>query len=119
MISRDVAIMSFFANIITVIPGMEWLSLPEEVGVFAEMMYEQVDLRKEAENLVRFEHNFISRTEPIFFPRPLQQWSTADLLVEDFQHALPLTTFLRNGGGPYNDQLAELGLDAFLVSHHL
>ncbi|VDB86595.1 unnamed protein product [Peniophora sp. CBMAI 1063] len=114
MISRDVAIMSFFAHLITLVPGMQWISLPEEVEVFSNMMYEQVDLRKEAENLVTFEHNFISRTEPIFFPRPLQQWSTADLLVEDFQHALPLTTFLRNGGGPYNDQLAELGLDAFL-----
>jgi hypothetical protein len=32
-----------------------------------------------------------------------------------FQTAIPLELLLKNGGGPYGDQLAELGLDAFLV----
>ncbi|KAH9973490.1 hypothetical protein BGW80DRAFT_1252061 [Lactifluus volemus] len=31
-----------------------------------------------------------------------------------FQTAIPLELLLKNGGGPYDDQLAELGLDAFL-----
>jgi len=35
-------------------------------------------------------------------------------LVEEYQTAIPLEWFLKNGGGPYDDQLAELGLDAFL-----
>ncbi|RPD55898.1 ABC1-domain-containing protein [Lentinus tigrinus ALCF2SS1-6] len=114
MIDRDLSIMSFFANVITLFPGMQWLSLPEEVAVFGGMMHEQLDLRIEAENLAIFEKNFEGRRLPVTFPRPLRLWSTQDLLVEEFQNALPLELFLKNGGGPYNDTLAEVGLDAFL-----
>lgn len=116
-IARDLTIMKLFAHMITLIPGMEWISLPEEVEVFGRMMYEQLDLRHEANNLVMFETNFMTRKEPITFPRPLRTFSTQDLLVEEYQNALPLEAFLKNGGGPYDDQLAELGLDAFLVCH--
>ncbi|KAF8274131.1 ABC1-domain-containing protein [Lactarius quietus] len=103
LIERDLIIMSFFAHVITLFPGMQWISLPEEVEVFGRMMYEQLDLRKEADNLVTFEQNFMTRKAPVTFPRPLCIWSTRDILL-----------FLKNGGGPYDDQLAELGLDAFL-----
>ncbi|KAH9997697.1 hypothetical protein BJV74DRAFT_825975 [Russula compacta] len=114
LIERDLTIMSFFAHLITLFPGMQWVSLPEEVEVFGRMMYEQLDLRKEADNLVTFERNFMTRQAPVTFPRPLQIWSTTDLLVEEYQTAVPLELFMKNGGGPYDDQLAELGLDAFL-----
>ena len=114
-ISRDLAIMSFFAGLITLLPGMEWLSLKEEVEVFGRMMYEQLDLRNEAENLALFEKNFAHRKLPISFPRPLKTWSTKDILIEEYQTALPLELFLKNGGGSYDRQLAEIGLDAFLV----
>ncbi|EPQ60403.1 ABC1-domain-containing protein [Gloeophyllum trabeum ATCC 11539] len=114
LISRDLSIMSFFAHALSVLPGMQWLSLPDEVEVFGQMMYEQLDLRREAENLEQFERNFKNRPEPIAFPRPLKTWSAKDLLVEEYQNALPLEAFLRNGGGPFQDALAELGLDAFL-----
>lgn len=115
MINRDLSIMSFFANVITIFPGMQWLSLPEEVAVFGHMMQDQLDLRIEAENLAKFEKNFEARKLPVTFPRPLKVWSTKVLLVEEFENALPLEAFLKNGGGPYNDTLAEVGLDAFLV----
>ena len=115
LIERDLTIMSFFARLITFFPGMQWVSLPEEVEVFGRMMYEQLDLRKEADNLVTFERNFMTRNAPVTFPRPLEIWSTKDLLVEEYQTAIPLELFLKNGGGPFDDQLAELGLDAFLV----
>ena len=114
-ISRDLAIMSFFAGLITLLPGMEWLSLKEEVEVFGRMMHEQLDLRNEAENLDLFEKNFAHRPLAISFPRPLKTWSTKDILIEEYQTALPLEIFLKNGGGPYDRQLAEIGLDAFLV----
>ncbi|PIL31793.1 hypothetical protein GSI_06497 [Ganoderma sinense ZZ0214-1] len=114
MINRDLSIMSFFANVITLFPGMQWISLPEEVKVFGEMMHEQLDLRIEADNLAKFENNFAGRKLPVSFPRPLRVWSTPNMLVEEYENALPLELFLRNGGGPYNDTLAEVGLDAFL-----
>jgi aarF domain-containing kinase len=114
-IVRDLSIMSFFARLITLFPGMQWISLPEEVDVFGHMMSQQLDLRHEADNLVLFESNFEKRRVPVTFPRPLQVWSTKDLLVEEYEDALPLETFLKNGGGPFDDQVATVGLDAFLV----
>ncbi|KAJ6504427.1 hypothetical protein DFH09DRAFT_1201638 [Mycena vulgaris] len=113
-ISRDLSIMSFFAHFITMFPGMQWLSLPEEVDVFGNMMFQQLDLRHEADNLLGFETNFASRKVPVTFPRPLVAWSTTDLLVEEYENALPLEAFLKNGGGPFEDQVATVGLDAFL-----
>ena len=53
------------------------------------------------------------------FPRPLETWSTQDVLVEEYQNAISLEVFLKNGAGPYSDTLAEVGLDAFLVSAFL
>lgn len=80
------------------------------------MMNQQLDLRNEVENLIVFENNFAHRKVPVTFPRPLKVWSTQDVLIEEFENALPLEAFLRNGGGPYDDQVATVGLDAFLVS---
>ncbi|KAH7916356.1 hypothetical protein BJ138DRAFT_1052593 [Hygrophoropsis aurantiaca] len=114
MISRDLAIMKFFTHIVTLFPGMQWISLPEEVSVFGEMMNQQLDLRHEAENLLTFEENFASRNVTVTFPRPLKVFSTMDLLVEEYENALPLEYFLKNGGGPFDDQVATIGLDAFL-----
>ncbi|TCD66488.1 hypothetical protein EIP91_001313 [Steccherinum ochraceum] len=114
IIRRDLKIMSFFAHALSLVPGVQWLSLPEEVDVFGKMMHEQLDLRIEADNLIEFETKFQGRNLPVTFPRPLKMWSTRTVLVEEFQNALPLETFMRNGGGPYNDLLAEVGLDAFL-----
>jgi len=116
LISRDLSIMTFFAHFITLFPGMQWLSLPEEVDVFGQMMSQQLDLRHEAENLLMFERNFAQRRVPVVFPRPLIAWSTKDLLVEEYENALPLELFLKNGGGPYDEQVATSGLDTFLVS---
>ncbi|KIM47766.1 hypothetical protein M413DRAFT_439436 [Hebeloma cylindrosporum] len=113
-ISRDLRIMAFFASFINLFPGMQWISLPEEVQVFGSMMRQQLDLRHEADNLLTFESNFAPRKVAVTFPRPLKIWSTKDLLVEEYMNALPLEAFLRNGGGPFDYQVATVGLDAFL-----
>lgn len=124
-IRRDIAIMSIFANIVNLFPGMEWISLPEEVAVFGEMMESQLDLRVEANNLDRFLENFGRRGPGIAFPKPFRLGTKessaasdedqAQVLIEEYEDALPLKYFLRNGGGEYDDRLAKMGLDAFLV----
>ena len=124
-IRRDIAIMSIFANAINALPGMEWLSLPEEVAVFGGMMNSQLDLRVEASNLDRFDDNFRDRGRRVTFPRPIRlgraangeaRKQTREVLMEEYEDALPLKYFLRNGGGPFDDKIANIGLDAFLVS---
>jgi aarF domain-containing kinase len=124
-IRRDLAIMSIFANALNLFPGMEWLSLPEEVDVFGGMMNMQLDLRVEADNLERFIKNFAKRGPGISFPRPIRTKgehtgiAARKVLVEEYEDALPLKYFLTNGGGQYDDQIANAGLNAFLVSHRV
>jgi aarF domain-containing kinase len=115
IINRDLKIMGFFARILDKFPGMEWLSFPQEVDVFGGMMKSQLNLTHEANNLLRFEENFKHRTV-VSFPRPLMDYTSQRVLVEEYEDAVPLKAFLREGGGPYDYRIASLGLDAFLVS---
>ncbi|KAF9892376.1 hypothetical protein FE257_002153 [Aspergillus nanangensis] len=112
-IHRDLKIMSFFASLINTIPTMHWLSLPDEVHQFGSMMKLQLDLRIEASNLVIFREKFKSRTTA-WFPYPYIDYTTREVLVEEFAHGIPLSTFLEVGGGDYQQEIASEGLDAFL-----
>ena len=113
VVLRDLRILSVFANIINLVPSMEWLSVPDEVAKFGEMMRLQLDLRIEANNLTVFRSNFVDRST-VTFPNPYQAYSTRTVLIEEFAHGLPLKYFLEIGGGVYNKSLAYMGLDAFL-----
>ncbi|GAA5822119.1 hypothetical protein JCM11251_004864 [Rhodosporidiobolus azoricus] len=113
MIRRDLKIMMGFAKALNALPSMEWLSFPEEVQVFGEMMLSQVDLRIEANNLVTFEQKFMHRPT-VSFPRALKRYTSPQVLIEEFEDAVPLEAFLNNGGGAFDHRIANLGLDAFL-----
>jgi aarF domain-containing kinase len=113
IVQRDLRIMMFSANMINAIPTMEWLSFPDEVKQFGEMMRLQLDLRIEAANLSIFRRNFRNRTTA-WFPYPYSQYSTRQVLVEEFATGIPLEHFLQNGGGVFQKEIADEGLDAFL-----
>lgn len=112
-VRRDLRIMGFFAAAINIIPTMEWLSFPDEVKQFGEMMKLQLDLRIEAANLTRFRKNFKDRTTA-WFPFPYSAYSTREVLIEEFAHGIPLEAFLQDGGGVFQKAIADEGLDAFL-----
>ena len=113
IVRRDLKIMGFFAEIINAIPTMEWLSFPDEVHQFGEMMRLQLDLRIEAANLSIFRKNFRQRSTA-WFPYPYTNFTSRQVLVEEFATGIPLEDFLRNGGGVYQKEIADEGLDAFL-----
>ncbi|PHH51056.1 ABC1 family protein YPL109C, mitochondrial [Ceratocystis fimbriata CBS 114723] len=112
-IRRDLRIMTFFAQVLNAIPSIEWLSLPDEVAQFGEMMHLQLDLRIEATNLARFRYNFKDRTT-VSFPHAYPQFTTKKMLIEEFAQGIPLADFLELGGGVYQQDIANEGLDAFL-----
>jgi aarF domain-containing kinase len=114
IVNRDLRIMRFFAVLLNAVPTLEWLSFPDEVDTFSDMMRLQMDLRIEAENLARFRANFADRTT-VTFPTPYKNYTTRDVLLEEFAHGIPLEAFLESGGGPFQEEMANMGLDAFLV----
>ena len=113
IVRRDLRIMEVFAAIINCVPTMHWLSLPDEVAQFGEMMRLQLDLRIEAANLATFRKHFQNRTTA-WFPYPYTEYTTRQVLVEEFAQGIPLATFLRSGGGVFQQEIADEGLDAFL-----
>ncbi|KAI9816380.1 MAG: hypothetical protein M1826_001847 [Phylliscum demangeonii] len=113
IVRRDLRIMGFFAAVINAIPTMEWLSLPDEVVQFGEMMRLQLDLRIEAANLTKFRKHFRNR-RTAWFPCPYTEYTTRQMLIEEFAHGIPLDVFLESGGGAFQKDLADEGLDAFL-----
>ncbi|KAI1454402.1 ABC1 family protein [Annulohypoxylon moriforme] len=112
-VRRDLRIMHFFASALNMIPTIEWLSLPDEVAQFGEMMKLQLDLRIEAANLAKFRRNFKDRTTA-WFPFPYLEFTTREVLIEEFAQGIPLADFLENGGGVFQRDIAQEGLDAFL-----
>lgn len=114
IVRRDLRIMAFFAAIINMVPTMEWLSFPDEVEQFGEMMRLQLDLRIEAANLTLFRQNFKHRTTA-WFPYPYTEYTTRNVLIEEFAQGIPMEDFLQNGGGVFQKDIADEGLDAFLT----
>lgn len=114
IVRRDLRIMAFFAAIINAVPTMEWLSFPDEVEQFGEMMRLQLDLRIEAANLTLFRQNFKDRTTA-WFPYPYTEYTTRNLLIEEFAQGIPMEDFLQNGGGTFQKEIADEGLNAFLT----
>ncbi|UKZ76428.1 hypothetical protein TrVFT333_004132 [Trichoderma virens FT-333] len=97
IVRRDLKIMGFFATLLNTIPTIEWLSLPDEVSQFGEMMKLQLDLRIEAANLETFRKNFSGRTTASF-PFPYSEFTTRNVLIEEFAQGIPLADFMENGG---------------------
>ncbi|KAK8054610.1 hypothetical protein PG994_009677 [Apiospora phragmitis] len=112
-VRRDLRIMGFFASALNIVPTIEWLSLPDEVVQFGEMMKLQLDLRIEAANLAKFRKNFKERSTA-WFPFPYLEFTTRNVLIEEFAQGIPLADFLENGGGTFQKDIAQEGLDAFL-----
>ncbi|KAK8145952.1 hypothetical protein G3M48_003775 [Beauveria asiatica] len=112
-VRRDLRIMGFFASVLNAIPTIEWLSLPGEVEQFGEMMKLQLDLRIEAANLATFRQNFKDRSTA-WFPYPYADFTTRNVLIEEFAQGIPLADFMENGGGVFQHDIADEGLDAFL-----
>ena len=113
LVRRDLRIMSFFAHVLNAIPTFEWFDFPNEVVQFGEMMRLQLDLRIEAANLTMFRKHFKDRTTA-WFPFPYAEHTTRHVLIEEFASGIPLAAFLEDGGGVFQKEIADEGLDAFL-----
>jgi len=132
-IDTDLHWISWGAYILDSVPTMRWLSFQEHVKEFSKLMYTQLDLRVEAENLKRFRENFgitdRDHSGIVHFPKPYLELCSASVLVESFEDGIPLSTYFKELKNhvfdhPKNDleskkklfgkQLAKAGCDAFI-----
>ncbi|XP_047496435.1 uncharacterized aarF domain-containing protein kinase 2-like isoform X3 [Penaeus chinensis] len=115
---RDLKIMKACASFISAIyPPLKWLSLPQCVQEFAEVMSCQIDLKLEAENMELFAENFADNPY-VRFPRILRPYVTRKVLVETYEEGEQMIDFIGTTGedkpAELKKRLAEIGVDALL-----
>jgi len=113
LVAVDIDIMRTAAQMLSTIPTLKWLSLPDVVEDFALQMFWQLNLRREAENLQRLHHNFINDAA-IVIPEPYLDLCTRDLLVETFQPGVPITAFMESPecDDAAKQELSRLGMNS-------
>jgi len=94
--------------------NFEYLSIVDTIRQFRDVMIPQLDLTIEASHLRRFNKNFASNDQ-ISFPRPLDELTTSQVLVETFCEGTPIIEFTKEGTPmKEREQLANLGLEMTL-----
>lgn len=112
-IGRDLKIMEIIANLIDTLPTMVWLSLPAEVEQFSILMRLQLDLRIESLNLTQFNKNFKDSIQ-VKFPKGFPQFSSRDVLFEEYIHGFSMESFLRIKDKLGNTELCKKVSDPFI-----
>ncbi|ORY02154.1 ABC1-domain-containing protein [Basidiobolus meristosporus CBS 931.73] len=114
LVARDLKIMMFFGKILNWIPMLHWLSFPQEIQVFGDMMEKQLDLRLEAENMLRFRKNF-AQNPNIDFSTPWKAFVSKNVLVQNYMYGVPLKYFMNSKvNSVYDEKIANIGLNGFL-----
>lgn len=110
----DLLLMKMGSEVLTLLPGIKWLSLPEIVEEFEKLMVQQIDLRYEAQNLEHFQCNFLN-VKSVRFPTPLHPFVTRDVLVETYEESVPVSSY-QQAGIPVDlkRKIARLGIDMLL-----
>lgn len=74
-----------------IIPSGSYLGLTQAVEEFTALLYSQLDMVREAENLNEFRFNF-RLSDRTVFPRPFLSLTTPDVLVETFEYGIALNS---------------------------
>eukprot|EP01080_Neovahlkampfia_damariscottae_P002307 gene2307-2775_t len=76
-------------------PSFSFINVMDMVETFSKSMNSQTDLRNEARNLLKFNHNF--RRYDIVFPKPIPEFTVhSSVLVETYESGILLTKQLQN-----------------------
>ena len=94
-IETDLFLMSLGANLLRLLPGNEFLSLPETIEQFSSLLQQHTDLAQEAHNLDRFRSNF-AKWDNVHFPAPVWSFVSDKILVEELERGVPLNEFMRH-----------------------
>jgi len=98
-------------------PSFKYWSLADALTEFTTLMYDQMDMRKEAQNLHRLRDNFKSNPS-VTFPEPLDAYVSEDVLVEEYVHGESISNYIAmdEAMAPpgLRQKLAALSLSSFL-----
>jgi len=93
LVRTDMELLSLFANFMDRFPSLEILSLGETCRQFADIMNKQLDLRVEANNLIKFTQKFAS-DKWAAFPAPIETLISHNVMVETLMEGKPINYFM-------------------------
>ncbi len=93
LIKVDMELMNIFVDWLDKFPSLEILSLADTARQFAESMNAQMDLRKEASHLVKFQKKFAHEDWAVF-PQPMDGYVTKNVMVETLMEGTPISHFM-------------------------
>lgn len=88
LVQLDLDLLRALVQLLEAVPTLRWLGGRDSVEEFASIMQRQLNLRTEAENLVRFRQHFAHRKGGLRFPVPHVALTTESVLVESFEDGL-------------------------------
>ncbi|CAD8139695.1 unnamed protein product [Paramecium pentaurelia] len=108
----DIRILYKIANFFSETLKIKQLGMPVTFEEFQKTLVNQTDLRFEGRNLKVFCEKFKNNPH-VVFPKPIEEYISADILTETYEDAIPLTQFLKQERTEEHLALANLGLKAF------
>ncbi|CAD8061238.1 unnamed protein product [Paramecium sonneborni] len=108
----DIRILYKIANFFSETLKIKQLGMPVTFEEFQKTLVNQTDLRFEGRNLKVFCEKFQNNPH-VVFPKPIEEYISADILTETYEDAIPLTQFLKQERIQEHLALANLGLKAF------
>jgi aarF domain-containing kinase len=96
--------------LIAKIPYLERFEFPATVDEFKKVLYEQTNLVKESNNLLKFTHTFRKFDDQVVFPKVNQNYVSESVLVESFINAKPISHYMENEH-EMNPVIAKVGMN--------
>lgn len=114
LVAFDLELMRLAVRAMEALPKLQLLGGRDSVDEFAAIMGRQLDLRAEAENLVRFKRHFRGRRDALGFPTPHLEYTTESVLVESFEDGLHFSEMCAQLDEPRRKAAARVLLESFL-----
>ncbi|DBA02918.1 TPA: hypothetical protein N0F65_005945 [Lagenidium giganteum] len=114
LIALDLELMRAGVGFLEAFPQLRYLSGRESVVQFAALMKRQLNLRAEAENLVRFAEHFRERRGLLRFPQPKMDLTTSSVLVESYEDGLHFQEMLTQCDVTQRKRIAKVVLESYL-----
>lgn len=113
--NADLDILGIVTSIAEIFPGVASMSLHEGMEEFRSLLLQQLDLKTEAEALLRFRCNFGSKEwqKDVHFPKPIMEITSREVLFESFEDGVSISKYL-DGDKKTRTKLANLCLDVLL-----
>lgn len=117
-VESDLMLMQSVTYIVDRLPGgFKWLGAGDAIQQFSQFLHSHLDLKREGDNLTRFQKNFAA-WNTVTFPTTVYNLASPNVLVETLQHGIGLDELMSRSSPAlraHSRPIAKIGLKMFLT----